>query len=221
MIKYKDFSPSAVDRGILFYDERDEWLVAPCTVTRDSEVLEQSNWAVMLNDLESLEDGWEVHRFGHWGCGWFEMVIVEEGSKAHELCEDIESALADYPVLSEMDFAERKHAATIKFIESCGYEDAESIYAYLSNPDDADEDAIHRAALNAVPEEFDDYDLAQIADCDEAQLLAEALDRAPEILGMYAELCPEYAEKAMQQSNDICKSFRARLVKLAQEKSDV
>jgi hypothetical protein len=41
----------------------------------------------------------EIHRFGHWGPGWFEIMILDP--KHESAVDDIERALADYPVLDD------------------------------------------------------------------------------------------------------------------------
>jgi hypothetical protein len=48
----------------------------------------------------------EVHRFGHWGPGWFELILVDP-SRASDV-EDIESALEHYPVLDDERFAQQE-----------------------------------------------------------------------------------------------------------------
>ena len=45
-----------------------------------------------------------MHRFGHWACGWFEVVLLRPGSPAFEEAERIEGALADYPILNDEAF---------------------------------------------------------------------------------------------------------------------
>ena len=51
----------------------------------------------------------EVHRFGHWGCGWFEIIIVDPTSKHAAIAQSIKDDLENYPVLNEDDFCEREH----------------------------------------------------------------------------------------------------------------
>lgn len=107
MIQYKDFRPTAHDAKGLGLDDRQDWLVLGVAHNRDSSVLEESNWAMALEDLGGESDTVEVHRFGHWGPGWFELILVAPGSQAAEDAEAIEAALADYPVLSDDDYSER------------------------------------------------------------------------------------------------------------------
>lgn len=51
----------------------------------------------------------EFHRFGHWGPGWFEIILVAPGSPAETICDEAESSLEDYPVYDDMDFSALEH----------------------------------------------------------------------------------------------------------------
>lgn len=108
---YADFSPTPFDSKGAFLDDRQAWLVAPVSQTRDSEPLEQSNYAMALESFAEVDpdgDDYEEHRFGHWGPGWFEIIIVRPGSKCADVAEEIACALEDYPVLDESDFSQRE-----------------------------------------------------------------------------------------------------------------
>jgi hypothetical protein len=114
MIPYREWAPTAMDPRGLAGDRigRSDWLVGPVSITRDSEALSLSNWRVALRSLESVDpDGedHEVHRFGHWGPGWFEVILIRPGTGAHREAWGIECSLADYPVLSDDDFSELEH----------------------------------------------------------------------------------------------------------------
>jgi hypothetical protein len=50
----------------------------------------------------------EVHRFGHWSPGWFEIILVRPGTAAAEVAVEIEERLEDYPLLDEEDFSRRE-----------------------------------------------------------------------------------------------------------------
>jgi len=71
----------------------------------------------------------EVHNFGHWACGWFEIMIVRPGSPAEAIAEGIESRLSDYPILNEDDHTEREQVAADETWREC-YSPAERI-AYI------------------------------------------------------------------------------------------
>jgi len=71
--------------------------------------LEQSNFAAALEQLGGESETVEVHRFGHWGPGWFDIVIVNPSDTARvSIAEGISRRLEDYPILDEEDFSERE-----------------------------------------------------------------------------------------------------------------
>lgn len=111
MQRYSEFRPTVVDRAGLGLEDRQDWLVAPVSQTRDSEYLEVSNFRVVLKDLEEKDGGEdvEVHRFGHWGPGWFEIILVRPGTEAAKCAEEWEAALSDYPVACDEDLSELEY----------------------------------------------------------------------------------------------------------------
>jgi hypothetical protein len=107
MQKYKDYQPTGFDRKGAFLHEQGEWLVVPVIQTRDSRSLERSNFKTALEMLGGEDDTVEVHRFGHWGPGWYEIIIVSPYDKDKvKVAEEIERSLEDYPILDEDDFLE-------------------------------------------------------------------------------------------------------------------
>lgn len=108
METYSKFAPTALDSPGAFLEERQDWLLAPVSRTRDSNCLAESNFAAALEALGGESDDVEVHRFGHWGPGWFEIILVRPGSPAEGIGAELERQLEDYPVLAEEDFSERE-----------------------------------------------------------------------------------------------------------------
>jgi hypothetical protein len=104
-MRYADFRPTSFD-GHLPVDDREDWIVVPCSRTRDSGVLDESNFASALAGLGGESGTVEVHRSGHWGPGWFEIILVDP-ARAAEVAE-IEMALAGYPVLDGDDLSRRE-----------------------------------------------------------------------------------------------------------------
>jgi len=119
MEKYQYFRPTEFDPAGAFLPERHEWLVVPCGRTRDSDPLAESNFASALKALGGESETVEVHRFGHWGPGWFEIIIVDPASPQKEIAEGIEAKLADYPILNEDDFSEREWAEATEVWKHC------------------------------------------------------------------------------------------------------
>ena len=106
---YSDFAPTGFDLAGLGLPDRQDWTVGPVSITRDSGPLDLSNWHAFLESLPGPEGGaWEVHRFGHWGPGWYEIVLLRPGSAAVGVAEETARALEDSPVLDESDLGERE-----------------------------------------------------------------------------------------------------------------
>ena len=53
----------------------------------------------------------QILRFGHWACGWYEIVVVRPLSAAHAQACAIEEELERYPILDEEDFSARESRA--------------------------------------------------------------------------------------------------------------
>lgn len=109
MTTYSDYAPTPYDRSGAFLPDRQAWLVAPVSRNRDSGVLDQSNFAVAVERLGGESETVEVHRFGHWACGWYEIILVHP-SKA-DLLRRIEDALEEHPVLDEDRHAQAERDA--------------------------------------------------------------------------------------------------------------
>ena len=76
------------------------------TQNRDSGKLTRSNFEVALKALGGESDNVEVHRFGHWACGWWEVIAVKRGTPEYRIAEDIEASLSDYPVLDDEHYSQ-------------------------------------------------------------------------------------------------------------------
>jgi hypothetical protein len=112
---YREYRPTQFDHNIPFQDERDEWIVAPVMRTRDSNVFEESNFQAALKILGGESETVEVHRFGHWGPGWFEIIIVHPGRV--DQVEEMQRRLENYPVLDEEDLSMREHEWSYEYLE--------------------------------------------------------------------------------------------------------
>jgi hypothetical protein len=110
LIRYRDWRPTGFDPRGLGLPDRQDWFVLPVMRTRDSNVRDESNFAAALDELGGESDAVEVHRFGHWGPGWFEIILVASSTPEATIAEEIDRALADYPVLDDVDYAERELA---------------------------------------------------------------------------------------------------------------
>ena len=111
MQTYAEYRPTGFDRRGLNArnmgpdedEDRSAWLVLPVVQTRDSGPLDRSNFRSAVRELGGEGEDVEVHRFGHWGPGWFEIVIVRPDTAAASTAEEIAGALEDYPIVDEDD----------------------------------------------------------------------------------------------------------------------
>ena len=110
MVKYEKFAPTCFDHKGAYLPEKLDWYVLPVSRTRDSSVLEESNFDVATKILGGdRENVIEIHRFVHWGPGWFEIIIVNpKAGKTMRKAMGIESSLVDYPVLDDIDYSRRE-----------------------------------------------------------------------------------------------------------------
>lgn len=120
-MKYGDFQPTGFDPKGCFLRDQQDWIVAPVSRTRDTGPLSDSNFEVALEMLGGESDTVEVHRFGHWGPGWYEIIIVhpEAETKEHvrfaDIVDEIQGCLENYPILSESDYSEREWNAAADY----------------------------------------------------------------------------------------------------------
>lgn len=130
MITYSTFRPTGFDcRGLGLPDQQD-WLVGPVSQTRDSGPLDRSNFECFVAALGGESEDCQIHRFGHWGPGWFEIVLINPAnSELVKRAEEMESSLADYPVLNEEDFSQKEHDEANEIWAKC-YREKERI-AYI------------------------------------------------------------------------------------------
>lgn len=76
------------------------------TQNRDSDVITRSNFISALELLGGESETVELHRFGHWACGWWEIIAIKKGTKEFKEAEKIEKDLLDYPVVNEEHLSE-------------------------------------------------------------------------------------------------------------------
>jgi hypothetical protein len=89
----------------------------PVSRVRDSEPLDESNFRVLLRDLQSVDQRVSAVRFRHWGFGWIEEIAVPlDNPSVVERVGDWVEQLQAYPAADDMDLtgleAERSGLAT-------------------------------------------------------------------------------------------------------------
>ncbi len=111
MKTYAQFKPTGFDVKGLNADTVGGDNLVFLSQNRDSDALERSNFRVACNLLQATDpDGLdhEVHRFGHWACGWFEIIVVSPGTPAEKKADELGASLNEYPVLDESDFSKEE-----------------------------------------------------------------------------------------------------------------
>ncbi len=86
------------------------WGFSPIAQNRDSDLLEQSNFAKAVEVMRNKHPhSVQVERFGHWACGWIEQLMVKTSNKrAMQTLLELLESLEDYPVLDEEDLGNRE-----------------------------------------------------------------------------------------------------------------
>lgn len=124
MKEYREFRPTQFDPRGLCLDNRQHWLVAPVMQTRDSLAIDLSNFRSTLRELGGESNTVEVHRFGHWGPGWFEIILIDPADEEKvRIATEIENALADYPVVDESDWSELEYELKSEYWASLRVQD--------------------------------------------------------------------------------------------------
>jgi hypothetical protein len=96
---YSEFKPTGFDNHIQIED-RENWHIMPISINRDTECcVTLSNWQVCQDMMNKANIEYELHNFGHWACGWFEILIVHPDSQ--DFVEEIENLLDQYPILND------------------------------------------------------------------------------------------------------------------------
>lgn len=116
---YAEYAPTQFDPRGLNLPDRQDWIVLPCSQTRDSEAATRANFKAALAMAEDAGFDVETHRFGHWGPGWVEIILVAPSEAATAFVEDMERGLEDYPILDEHAWAEEELEDQIQSIQNC------------------------------------------------------------------------------------------------------
>jgi len=136
--------------------------VLPTSITRDSEVLERSNFEVAQKLLNEAGVEYDVHRFGHWGPGWFEIIVVEPTEEGFIAAGKIACSLESYCILDEDDYSEKEQADADEFWEDWGRREAREhiVESFCLEPETEDYLDEHDAIMDEI-RVYIDY-----SDCD-------------------------------------------------------
>jgi hypothetical protein len=94
-----------------------------CGQSRDSDSLERSNFACMLEALGGESETVLVVRESHWAVGWVEWIAIHQDNEtALQIADGVQAKLADYPVINEDHWSELEN------------EDAQQVWAECYSP---------------------------------------------------------------------------------------
>jgi len=103
--------------------------------SRDSEIHSESNFESALEMLGGESETVEVHRFGHWGCGWYELILIDPKDRAAlKIAHKIAEQLKGYPLLDEDDFNEREYEYHLDFANGAKKDLASALCLHLGLP---------------------------------------------------------------------------------------
>ncbi len=127
-----NFIPENLSRWVLPRNyagaEWSGYYVAPVGRSRDSDILEESNFAQQWDALSDLvadvpgadESSPQIVREGHFLCGWVEWVAIHESNEAAlRVADKLAERLERYPVLSDDDFSQREDEAAQQVWAKC------------------------------------------------------------------------------------------------------
>ena len=117
MERYREYRPTGFDPAGIVLDERQDWFVLPVGINRDSNTLAHANWESVIKHLGGESETLEVHRFGHWACGWFEIALLHPDREDEG--DEIEKCLEDYPVFDEDLYSELEYEACCNYWRAC------------------------------------------------------------------------------------------------------
>lgn len=92
---------------------------AGCGQSRDSDALERSNFACMLEAIGGESDTVQVVRESHWAVGWVEWIAIHQDDETVlAIADAVKAALEDYPVVNE------DHWSELEYNEAADYWDS-------------------------------------------------------------------------------------------------
>lgn len=125
----KEWGPTGFDHPIGYFSRmegREDWVVLPWIQTRDSEAHARADYDAVVEVMEEActvswwfwwqgekvegepyqTEDYEEHRFGHWGPGWYDVIIVRPGSRCEREAQSMADAYEDCPCVNEEKLSE-------------------------------------------------------------------------------------------------------------------
>jgi hypothetical protein len=145
-----------------------DYYVGP-SVTRDSDIMEQSNFNVALDRLGGEnEPDVIVARASHWAVGWVDTIYVhKDAADKVKILESIENSLENYPVLDDDNYSELQMDNLAESWDSWMLNEAKDLLG-IDERDDVDLTEDQKDKLYSVLFEYECFDLdrnALIGEC--------------------------------------------------------
>lgn len=151
LTKFKDWEPTSLDSKKDNYidwggsEDLGEWFVGPIK-TRDASILEESNFYTALDILGGEGEDVQIHGFGHWAIGHYDLILVKPNTAEATILEDMAKVLEQYPILDDYDLNERQQSRAIEDIliqlpgdlitDKKGLEVAAEVFTWIYHNDD-------------------------------------------------------------------------------------
>lgn len=99
-----------------YHGDHEDWLIV-IGQSRDSRVLEQSNYRSTLKALQAIcTEGVIEERAGHWAVGWIDTIIIDPKNPAlKKEAQSILDALTDYPIVDDEDHSNLEYEEASKY----------------------------------------------------------------------------------------------------------
>jgi hypothetical protein len=90
--------------------------------TKNSTLFEESNFE---NIKEILGNHAEIFRFNHWGCVYFELILISPNvpDEIKEKCGEILYSLSEYPILNESHYSDLRFEKCFEYWDSLSKEE--------------------------------------------------------------------------------------------------
>lgn len=126
MKTYATWTPTPMDHSMGTFAEEHDWIVGPISITRDTPAwsVDASNWRVVLAQLENLDpETWCTKTHGHWGPGWYQIILAQPGTEAHQVLAEAKVTLSDNVLLDDDEYFHTRRIHKTEQWENASYED--------------------------------------------------------------------------------------------------
>ena len=137
-------------KNFMYSDDRLDfvvWGLTPFSVNRDSDILNQSNFKVISEDLmKRFPKSVDILKSSHFLCGWFDQLMVKTTSRAaFQAVYDWDVKPDDYPVASDDDYSDMQYEEACNAWDNWASYDVKKLIEEKEIPFLIDEDGDYNA----------------------------------------------------------------------------